>query len=127
MHYLLGIAGVVSIAALAAASPVENAIPGGVFTIPQQKNKHFKESTGLDALLHAFSKYNATLPPRLRAAVEINPRIRTKLRQRTYLACTPLRFCEAKMNGSLHVNLGYFVQFREQHVWVCTGRTAGPL
>ncbi|TLD19835.1 hypothetical protein PspLS_09632, partial [Pyricularia sp. CBS 133598] len=67
---------------LAAASPVENVLPGGVFTIAQEKNKHFRESTGLDALLHAFSKYNATLTPRLRAAVEMHPRIRTKLQQR---------------------------------------------
>ena len=46
---------------------------GVAFTLPQVKNNNFQRQSGLQSMIRAFSKFNASLTPELRHAAGINP------------------------------------------------------
>ena len=49
---------------------------GVAFTLPQVKNNNFQRQSGLQSMIRAFSKFNASLTPELRHATSINPVLR---------------------------------------------------
>lgn len=75
---------VAALAATAAIAPCAHALPSeprsaeggaGTFTLAQVRNENFQGQDGLKALLRAYAKYNASLTPQLRMAVQMNPAV----------------------------------------------------
>lgn len=94
---------------------------GGKFSVTQVRNKDFQRHDGLQAMLRAYAKYNATLSPELRVAAKMNAANKKRDGEDGYMAGSVAAFPPREYDYEFVTPVGIGTPPQELHLVVDTG------